>query len=242
MKAATYVRESTRAQEEGFCPDAQRQALAQYAAQQGIEIVATYEDFESGTKETREGFQQMLEAAQAHEFDAILCFHTSRFARDAEVARRAKLQLRNLGVKVIALNLPDLDPESRFQHELGHLTNEQYLEKRSAILSQLAASPPVPPTASSAADPTHARRDRRPVAGDGSRGAEGPVPVAPQGDHREGRRDHGEPAATQLTGLLDGLGHVPRNVPEQESFLPQRRHDQVSLNLSGDALNESNRN
>lgn len=48
MKAATYVRESTRAQEEGFSPDAQRQALAQYAAQQGIEIVAAFDDFESG--------------------------------------------------------------------------------------------------------------------------------------------------------------------------------------------------
>lgn len=118
MRAATYIRESTRAQEEGFSPDAQREALEQYAAQQGVEIVARYSDFESGTKETREGFQQMLEAAQAHDFDAILCFHTSRFARDAEVARRAKRQLRNLGVKVIALNLPNLDPESPEGHLL----------------------------------------------------------------------------------------------------------------------------
>jgi len=65
VRAATYIRESTRAQEEGFSPDAQRQALEQYAAQQSVEIVARYCDFESGTKETREGFQQMLEAAQA---------------------------------------------------------------------------------------------------------------------------------------------------------------------------------
>ena len=112
MRAATYVRESTREQAEGFPPDAQRRALVQYAETHGIEIVATFEDYESGTHEARHGFQEMLAAADSGSFDIILCFHTSRFARDAEVARRAKRSLRRKGIRVVALNLPSLDPDS----------------------------------------------------------------------------------------------------------------------------------
>lgn len=58
MRAATYIRESNREQAQGFSPAAQRRALEQYAEAQGMEIVATFEDYESGTREGRDGFQR----------------------------------------------------------------------------------------------------------------------------------------------------------------------------------------
>lgn len=119
MRAATYIRESSREQAQGFSPAAQRRALKQYAEAQGMEIVATFEDFESGTKERRDGFQRMLAQAEAGDFEAVLCFHTSRFARNTEVARRSKRLLRAKGIKVVALNLPaNLDPDSPEGHLL----------------------------------------------------------------------------------------------------------------------------
>ncbi len=130
MRAATYIRESSREQAEGFSPDAQRRALAQYAEAHGLEIVDAFEDVESGTREDRQGFQAMLAAAETRQFDVILLFHTSRFARDAEVARRAKNRLRKLGVQVVALNLPsDLDPDSPAGHlmeGISELFDENY--------------------------------------------------------------------------------------------------------------------
>lgn len=112
MRAAVYIRESTvRQMEEGFSPDAQRSALAEYAEKHGYKVVAEYKDAESGKRETRTGFQALAAAAERSEFDAILCFRSSRFARNVEVARRYKRLIRAKGIKVISLDV-DVDPET----------------------------------------------------------------------------------------------------------------------------------
>jgi DNA invertase Pin-like site-specific DNA recombinase len=47
-RAAAYIRESTEEQGHGFSPDAQRQAIAGFAAENELELIAEYCDFHSG--------------------------------------------------------------------------------------------------------------------------------------------------------------------------------------------------
>jgi site-specific DNA recombinase len=113
MRAALYIRESTERQAEGYSPDMQEKALRRYAQEKGMEVVAVYTDYESGTTDQRPQFQALVEAAERHEFDALLVYHTSRFARDVELARRYKRRLREgLGIKVVFVSQALSDPDT----------------------------------------------------------------------------------------------------------------------------------
>ena len=48
QRAVAYVRESTEEQGRGYSPDGQRQAIARYAADHGMQLVEEYLDFETG--------------------------------------------------------------------------------------------------------------------------------------------------------------------------------------------------
>lgn len=89
-RAAAYVRESTEEQGQGFSPDAQRQAIAKFAAENELEIVGEYCDFHSGWRKAdgRPEFQRLMADAAERRFDVVLVFHTSRFARNQVEARR----------------------------------------------------------------------------------------------------------------------------------------------------------
>jgi Resolvase, N terminal domain len=47
-RAVAYIRESTEEQGRGYSPDGQRQAIARYADEHGLELVEEYLDFETG--------------------------------------------------------------------------------------------------------------------------------------------------------------------------------------------------
>jgi DNA invertase Pin-like site-specific DNA recombinase len=104
-RAVAYVRESTEEQGRGYSPDGRRQAIARYAEDHAFELVDEYLDFETGrAADKRPGFQRLIEDAMAGEFEAVLVFHTSRFARDTIEAKRYKKLLRSeLGVEVISV-------------------------------------------------------------------------------------------------------------------------------------------
>ena len=91
-----YVRESTEEQGRGYSPDGQRQAIARYAEDHGLELIDEYLDFETGREANkRAGFQRLIEDAMAHSFECVLIFHTSRFARNTIEAKRYKKLLRS---------------------------------------------------------------------------------------------------------------------------------------------------
>ena len=62
QRAAAYVRESTEEQGQGFSPDAQRQAIARFAAENDLELIGEYCDFHSGWRksEARPEFQRLM--------------------------------------------------------------------------------------------------------------------------------------------------------------------------------------
>jgi len=100
--AAGYVRESTEEQGQGFSPEMQRKAIERWAADHGYEIVEWYVDYISGREAEKRGdFKRLIDDARDGRFRAVIAFHTSRFARNAQEAQIYKNLLRKkLGIAV----------------------------------------------------------------------------------------------------------------------------------------------
>jgi site-specific DNA recombinase len=130
-RAAAYIRESTEEQGRGYSPDGQRQAIARYAAEHDMTLVEEYLDFETGRQaDKRPGFQRLIEDAMEHRFDAVLVFHTSRFARNTVEAKRYKKLLRSeLGIDVVSVTQPlgpDANDPAAFLSESVHEIFDEY--------------------------------------------------------------------------------------------------------------------
>ncbi len=132
-RAVAYVRESTEEQGQGFSPDAQREAIRTFAAENGLALVGEYCDFHSGWKraDSRPGFQRLMSDAAARRFDVVLVYHTSRFARNQVEARRYKQMLRErLGIKVISVTQPlgedHSDPSAFLAESIHEMFDEYY--------------------------------------------------------------------------------------------------------------------
>jgi site-specific DNA recombinase len=132
-RAVAYVRESTEEQGQGFSPDAQREAIRRFAAENNLALVAEYCDFHSGWKraESRSDFQRLMSDAAERRFDYVLVYHTSRFARNQVEARRYKQMLRErLGIKVISVTQPmgedHSDPSAFLAESIHEMFDEYY--------------------------------------------------------------------------------------------------------------------
>jgi site-specific DNA recombinase len=129
-RAVAYVRESTEEQGKGFSPNGQRQAIKTYADEHGFELIDEYMDLESGRGvEKRDDFRRLIGDAGAHKFDAVLIFHTSRFARNTIEAKHYKKLLRSeLGIEVISVTQPlgDVNDPAAFLAESVHEIFDEY--------------------------------------------------------------------------------------------------------------------
>jgi site-specific DNA recombinase len=137
-RAVAYVRESTEEQGEGFSPDAQRQAIRKFAAENNLALVGEYCDFHSGWKRagSRPDFQRLMSDAAERRFDCVLVYHTSRFARNQVEARRYKQMLRErLGIKVVSVTQPMGDDHSDPSAFLAESIHEMFDEYYSVSLS-----------------------------------------------------------------------------------------------------------
>ena len=96
----------------------------------GSELVDEYLDFETGREvDKRDEFQRLIGDARAGQFDAVLVFHTSRFARNTIEAKRYKKLLRSeLGVEVISVTQPlgDANDPASFLAESVHEIFDEY--------------------------------------------------------------------------------------------------------------------
>lgn len=109
--AAIYLRSSK--DRHDLSLDAQRRALHQHAADQGLAIVAEYADaVESGKDDDRPGFQQLLAALKdrARGWEAVLALDTSRIARRRHLALIFEHEAEKAGVAVRYRSVPDTDP------------------------------------------------------------------------------------------------------------------------------------
>ena len=107
--AAAYLRVSTERQDE-YSLDSQRKLIKEYAAAHNIEIPPEFVFVEDGVSgrsaQKRPAFQRMIAAAKARQFDVILVWKFSRFARNQEEAIVYKSMLARAGVDVVSISEP----------------------------------------------------------------------------------------------------------------------------------------
>lgn len=103
-RAGCYYRfSSTKQREESI--EGQARMCAEYAAKNGLEIIAEYADrgISGKAAEKRSDFQRMLRDAEKGRFDVLLVYKTDRFARNRYDAAIYKAKLKRAGVKVVSV-------------------------------------------------------------------------------------------------------------------------------------------
>ena len=133
QRAAAYVRESTEEQGQGFSPDAQRQAISRFAEENELLLIGEYCDFHSGWRKSagRREFQRLIADAAERQFEVVLVYHTSRFARNQVESRRYKQLLREqLGIRVVSVTQPlgedHTDPSAFLAESIHEMFDEYY--------------------------------------------------------------------------------------------------------------------
>lgn len=123
MNLATYVRVSTQDQS----LERQLTATHEYAIDRlGVDrsAIETYRDKSTGTNTSRDGYQDMVAAAEAGEFDAIVVKSISRIARSIRDLERTVERLRDSDVALhiidegFVLDPTDDDPMQRAMFRL----------------------------------------------------------------------------------------------------------------------------
>ena len=88
-------------------------AITKYCLDHDIDLISAFSDeAESGTNTDREGFQNLVRAAQNKEFEAVVIYDISRGSRDVADWFQFRKTMRALGVQVISTN-----------QQLGDITN-----------------------------------------------------------------------------------------------------------------------
>ena len=109
-QAVAYLRTSSATNVAGDSGERQRQAIAQYAAAAGLQLVAEFYDAAvSGADplDQRAGFSRMLAHAQEAGVSVIVVENASRFARDLVVQETGHALLKAQGFTLVAADDPD---------------------------------------------------------------------------------------------------------------------------------------
>jgi site-specific DNA recombinase len=130
QRAVIYARFSSDAQRESSIED-QVRVCQKYAEQHGLVIVTTYSDkAEKGWNPERPGYQSMLRAARAGQFDVLVLFDLSRGFRDSvEQAQRLR-EFAFSDVRVVAVvdGYDSLAKGSKLMATMKGVINEQFSE------------------------------------------------------------------------------------------------------------------
>lgn len=111
-----YCRYSSHMQDEKSI-EQQKMEIEDYAKRNNIQIVNYYiDEAKSGTKNEREGFQNMIyDACKNKDIECVLVWKTDRFARNTQDSLMYRNQLRKHGTKLISISQPidDTSPEGK---------------------------------------------------------------------------------------------------------------------------------
>lgn len=102
QKVAIYARVST--SNKGQDLDTQLLPLQRYCRERDREIVETYTDIMSGSKESRPSLNQLLDDAQAHKFDTVIVFRFDRISRSTKQLIDLLERFRKLNISFISIN------------------------------------------------------------------------------------------------------------------------------------------
>ncbi len=120
MRAAIYARVSSERQEKEHTIGSQLEALRNYAAQNGMEIVEEFTDEgHSGARLDRPGLDRMRDLAERRGFEVLLTYCTDRLARKFVLQALILEEMERFGVKAIFLEGGAADdPLSRLMHQI----------------------------------------------------------------------------------------------------------------------------
>src|SRR5918998_3685958 len=99
-RAVIYARVSTT--DRGQDPETQLRQLREYAERRCFSLVEEYVDHASGSRNDRERYRAMLEAARKRRFDVLLVWRYDRFARSTRALVNALGEFRARGVAFIS--------------------------------------------------------------------------------------------------------------------------------------------
>ncbi|WP_444658368.1 recombinase family protein [Caproiciproducens sp. R2] len=113
----------------------QKSMLIQYAMEKGWEIYHIYSDDDyTGADRKRPEFNHLLEDAQQHKFDIILCKTQSRFTRELELVEKYIHGLFPVwGIRFVSIvdNADTANKGNKKSRQINGLVNEWYLEDMS---------------------------------------------------------------------------------------------------------------
>ncbi len=141
MKVAIYCRLSEEDKNKQFETDDsgsiqnQKAMLLQYAMEQGWELYNIYSDDDyAGADRRRPEFNHLLNDAEQHKFDIILCKTQSRFTRELELVEKYIHGLFPIwGIRFISIvdNADTANRGNKKSRQINGLVNEWYLEDMS---------------------------------------------------------------------------------------------------------------
>ncbi len=130
MTTRAYIRESTVEQGQKFGPDAQRVAIARACDELAIaQPEHWYTDLITGTGKTvRDSLAAARAAALAGEYDILVCYDTSRWARNEREAFDFEWEMKRAGVRVYfaAERIWADDDRTALHKGVLHVLNAQY--------------------------------------------------------------------------------------------------------------------
>jgi site-specific DNA recombinase len=131
-RAAIYARFSSDLQRDRSIDD-QVALCREYAARNGYEIVAIFEDraVTGASIKLRAGIQQMLQAARTSAFEFVIAESLSRIARDQEDAPAIRKRLGFAGVQLVT---PTDGVVTPLMHGLRTIIDSQYLDDLKAAI------------------------------------------------------------------------------------------------------------
>jgi site-specific DNA recombinase len=120
MRAAIYARVSSERQEKEHTIGSQLEALRNYAAQNGMEIIEEFTDEGySGARLDRPALDRMRDLAERRGFEVLLAYCTDRLARKFVLQALILEEMERFGVKTIFLEGGAADdPLSKLMHQI----------------------------------------------------------------------------------------------------------------------------
>ena len=113
----------------------QKSMLLQYSLEQGWEVYNIYSDDDyTGSDRRRPEFNRLLDDAENHKFDIVLCKTQSRFTRELELVEKYIHGLFPLwGIRFISIvdNADTANKGNKKSRQINGLVNEWYLEDMS---------------------------------------------------------------------------------------------------------------
>lgn len=106
--AIIYARVSTVMQEDKESLDFQIKKCKDYCSLHNLNVIEVLQDVESGGKDNREGFLELMERIETNEFYAVVVFETSRISRVTRTLINFVHELEKNEIRFISISQPEL--------------------------------------------------------------------------------------------------------------------------------------